>query len=283
MVKSAESKTGPSAPPSRVPSPSTYPRVIYERNQLVEVTCQLRYPPILMISAKPPAGFQEMIRAEFPGFRDLPNGNMGVPKGVPPEVAALMQANVPSSGRVYEFFSSDPEWKVTLANNALALTTTRYPKWEAFRQKLSGPLAALISEYKPTYFSRVGLRYVDAIRKSRVELQDVAWSELVAPHLACTLGTEMANAVLQTTAESIIRLDDGNGMVRIVAGLAEFDDAGTKEPCFLLDSDFFTDKRTATKDIDDTLNYFNLQARNFFRWSIRERLHNAMGPHSLEG
>ena len=47
---------------------SNEPRVIYRRNQLGEVICQLRFPEILAIAAKPPVDFQE---SDFPSNLSL--------------------------------------------------------------------------------------------------------------------------------------------------------------------------------------------------------------------
>ena len=41
---------------------------IYEKHQLVETICQLRFPTILSIDAKEPADFQDRIRADFPRY-----------------------------------------------------------------------------------------------------------------------------------------------------------------------------------------------------------------------
>ena len=41
---------------------------LYEKNQLIETICQLRFPTILSIDAKEPADFQDTIRADFPRY-----------------------------------------------------------------------------------------------------------------------------------------------------------------------------------------------------------------------
>ena len=46
------------------------PRVTYRNNPLVQVICQLRFPPILKIDAEVPADFQESIRKDFPKFSE---------------------------------------------------------------------------------------------------------------------------------------------------------------------------------------------------------------------
>ena len=43
------------------------------------------------------------------------------------------------------------------------------------------PLAEFIRIYKPAYFERVGLRYVNIISREKLSLRDSAWKELIAP------------------------------------------------------------------------------------------------------
>ena len=43
-------------------------RCIYQKNQLMEVVCQLRFPTILSIGTKEPAEFQDEIRDVFPRY-----------------------------------------------------------------------------------------------------------------------------------------------------------------------------------------------------------------------
>ncbi|MCH7755956.1 TIGR04255 family protein, partial [candidate division KSB1 bacterium] len=45
-------------------------RVIYKKNPLDRVICQLRFSPILKIDAEIPAEFQDMIRADFPNYSE---------------------------------------------------------------------------------------------------------------------------------------------------------------------------------------------------------------------
>ena len=45
-----------------------YQRYQYARSPLVEVICQLRFPPILSINTEEPAQFQEAVRRDFPRY-----------------------------------------------------------------------------------------------------------------------------------------------------------------------------------------------------------------------
>ena len=47
---------------------SDSPRVHYNKPQLAEVICQLRFPAILSIGAREPVDFQDAIRSMFPRY-----------------------------------------------------------------------------------------------------------------------------------------------------------------------------------------------------------------------
>jgi uncharacterized protein (TIGR04255 family) len=64
------------------------PRVIYEKNPLDEVLCQLRFPTVLKIDAEPPAAFQELIRADYPFYERKPTFKL--PPGLPAGVAQMV-------------------------------------------------------------------------------------------------------------------------------------------------------------------------------------------------
>ena len=134
---------------------SNQPRKIYRRNQLIEVICQLRFPEILKIEAHEPADFQDAIRQAYPQYgkklEPLPPKNVG---------GKMVEQGTVNN---YQFISADGAWKVSLTKGFIALSTTRYTRWEDFAKRLDVVLAAFIETYQPSYFSRVGLRYMNAL------------------------------------------------------------------------------------------------------------------------
>lgn len=252
------------------------PRVIYKRNPLSEVICQVRFPPILRIEAEPPAGFQDRVRTGYPMFREvqpeLPTAN------VPAEIANIVRSMLPTRARTtaYEFASEDGAWSITLSRDALALKTTAYERWESFRTHLEGPLASLSELYKPAFFSRVGLRYVDVIQRSKLGLKDRPWSDLLKPHIAGEFAaTELAGQVEHAARELRVKLA-GEGSVMIRHGIAV--EESSDEQCFVIDSDFFTERRMEPQNALGLLNDFNRKSGRLFRWCIQDALHRAMEP-----
>jgi uncharacterized protein (TIGR04255 family) len=250
----------------------------------MEVICQLRFPPILRIEAEPPASFQERIRLEYPLLQDkTPETGIELPPDIPPVVAEMLRTAMSKRKlRIgYDFISADEKWKVALTTDFIALTTARYGRWEEFRPHIDPPLKALIEVYAPAFFTRIGLRYRDLIRRSQLGLSNSAWSSLLRPHISGVLASpELAGAEVETFNQVLIKFPHNRGQVQIRHGLVQAVD--NNEECYLIDSDFYTDKRTGINDVDDILSYFNRQSGRLFRWCIEERLHQAMEPDTVE-
>ena len=154
-----------------------YERYQYARAPLVEVICQLRFPTILSIGAKEPAEFQEAIRKDFPQYaarqEQLP------PKVVKKGNATALEPQKPITN--YNFISEDGRWKLNLTQGFIALSTLGYHCWEDFAQRLDKPLASFIQLYQPAFFERIGLRYVNAVSRKALGLEDVPWVSLIQP------------------------------------------------------------------------------------------------------
>src|SRR5437879_5705973 len=131
-------------------------RVIYRRNPLKQVICQLRFPPILRIESELPAGFQERIRGSFPVLRE---SNPPIPgmAGLPDEIMKMIAPAIQPVGAhmTREFLTADDKWKVGLTRDFLALTCTEYLRWEDFKAHLRLPFDALVQEYAPAFCVRV--------------------------------------------------------------------------------------------------------------------------------
>lgn len=245
-------------------------RVIYQRNPLIEVVCQLRFPTILRIETEVPAAFQERIREHFPEYR---TSRPSLPAGInlPREISDAMFG----AGVAHEFETADGTAKLSLTRDFIALAVTDYSEWRVFRELLMAPQVALSEIYSPAYFSRVGLRYRDQIDRSALGLEQVPWSELLRPEVAGELAhPDIATKVKRIVREVLLAIPDGSGSIRIVHGL----EGESEDAKYVIDADFFTDQRTPTGSTDDVLKGFNKRAGNLFRWCIKPKLHDAMEP-----
>ena len=257
-------------------------RVSYSHNPLHQVICQLRFPTILKVEATLPAEFQESIRREFPIFQErqrhpVAQLSAGLESALPPELKGLAPL-----GEGYDFISDDQEWQVTLTRDFLSLRTSNYDRWEEFTSQLEGPLDSFKQIYGPAFFTRIGLQYQNLIQRSEINQTDISWSDLIQPHLAGILSdSDIGPQVENCTQIATIRLKENLGQVRIHHGLVMIEE--TKEPAYLIDSDFFTHQHTEVGDETAVLDQYHQRAGHLFRWCISPLLHNEMGPRLISG
>lgn len=249
----------------------------YRSNQIAEVICQLRFPEILSISASAPAAFQDAIRDEFPQFvrrQDLPAPKIS---GVPGHMTLENQPGVIN----YQFSSADGVWRVNLTGRFISLTCNRYTCWEEFAKKLDKPLAAFIQIYKPAYFERIGLRYLNFISRYELGLEGVPFSQLISP---CYLGPLMEEDVQEANstrcnvdAELNIR---GGCRLKVHAGpgLVKKNGKADQEVKFIFDQDLFMPGQVPVNLSAGALQTLHAQAWSIFRGAITDRLHDAMDP-----
>lgn len=255
-------------------------RCIYQENQLAEVICQLRFPEILTISTTLPDQFQEAIRSEFPRFSQRQEAAAPKLVGTP---GNLSVQNQPATVN-YQFMSANGVWRVNLTSKFISLACTRYTRWEEFAKMLDKPLAAFIQIYKPAYFERVGLRYINFLSRYALGLQGIPFSQLIAP---CYLGILSEEDVNEASAvRSCVDADvsiRGGCRVKIHAGpgLARKNGQADKEVKFIFDQDLYMPGQVPVNLSAGALQTLHSQAFSIFRGAITEKLHDAMEPEEV--
>ena len=256
---------------------SNEPRCHYRRNPLGEVICQLRFPEILAISANPPVDFQEGIRDAYPQF--LRKEENPAPK-ITGSPGHLTLENAPATVN-YQFASRDGVWRVNLTSRFISLSCSRYNSWEDFAQKLDKPLAAFIRIYKPAYFERIGLRYLNFFSRSALELEDVPFSQLFSPCYLGPLGEEdvLPSTVTRCGVDTELAIRGGcRAKIHAGPGLIRQGANADKEVKFIFDQDLFMAGQINPSLTTGALNTLHVQADIIFRGAITARLHEAMEP-----
>lgn len=117
---------------------------------------------------------------------------------------------------------------------------------------------------------------MDVIQRSKLALGQRSWSELLKPHIAGEFtALEIADQIQHAARELRVQLN-GEDSVMIRHGIAI--EEATKEKCFIIDSDFFTERRLEPNYALRLLDNFNRESGCLFRWCIQDALHDAMGP-----
>ena len=257
---------------------SNEPRCIYGKNQLGEVICQLRFPEILTIETNIPAQFQEAIRHQFPRYSVRQEAPAPKLTGMP---GNLTLENQPKSNN-YQFVSADGRWRVNLTSKFISLACSRYIDWEEFASMLDKPLAAFIQIYRPAFFERVGLRYLNFISRQALDLPGTPFRDLIQPQYLGLLADEQvleANASrCSMDAEMAIR---GGCRAKIHAGpgLVKRTGQQDQEVKFVLDLDLFMAGNVPVNHSAGALQTLHSQAYSIFRGAITDTLHDAMAPH----
>lgn len=265
----------------------TTDREIYNRNPLAEVTAQLQFPPILRIEAEVPSQFQEAIRDRYPLYKKI-NSAAQLPAEIPAPVRNLIQGMGGAAGPTLHIFeSTDQKLAVCLSHQTLALKTTAYVQWEAFRDLLEFVRDRFQTVYQPPSYTRIGLRYVDIIRRSILGLENVRWSELINPGVGAALtADEFAEGIDSASSQTHCQLDGEDNFLLLRTGIAHAgprQPGGSPEKCFVIDSDFHSHKVTELGHVTNRLDTFNRFSGNLFRWAIRPPLRGALQPQLLAG
>ena len=260
---------------------SAHPRAQYRKAPAHEVICQLRFPTILSINTVEPADFQEAIRAEIPKYarrQDTTPPKITLVNGSAPKVE--QQPPVIN----YHFLSADNQWKLNLTKDFIALSTLHYTGWEEFARHLDKPLAAFIKLYKPAYFQRVGLRYVNIFSRSSLGIEDAKWAELISPAYVGPLcqPDAMEENFLNCASDLLLQLDS-SCRAKIHAGPGRLKNTAQGAPQdpevkFIFDMDL-----SMGGDVPCTLSAAGLEtlhghATRIFEGAVTDRLRTAMGP-----
>lgn len=255
-------------------------RCIYKANQLGEVICQLRFPEILAIAAQPPVDFQEAIRASYPQYSSRMEAPAPKITGIPGHLSVENQPKTIN----HQFMSADGVWRINLTSKFIALACTRYTQWEEFAARLDAPLAAFIQIYKPAYFERVGLRYINFISRKALDLDATPFSELLAP---CYLGL-LAEEDVQESATTRCSVDTemqirGGCRVKIHAGPGMIKRNGQNDPeiKFIFDQDLYMPGNLPVNLSAGALQTLHSQAFSIFRGAITQKLHEALDPEAI--
>lgn len=256
---------------------STEARCIYRNNQLAEVICQLRFPEILTIETEIPAKFQEAIRNEFPRYSVRKEAPAPKLTGTPGNFRMENQAQKNN----YQFVSADGAWRVNLTSTFISLACCRYTGWEDFAAKLDKPLAAFIQLYRPAFFERIGLRYLNFISRKALHLDGIPFRELLQNQYLGLLADGEINEVATTRnavdAELAVR---GGCRAKIHAGpgMVTKNGQSDKEIKFVFDLDLYMPGNVAVNLSAGALQTLHGQAFPIFRGAITDILHDALEP-----
>jgi len=256
------------------------PRTIFSDAPLIQVQCQLRFPPILKIESAPPADFQELVRGRFPLLErgSAPPNLLGMlPPGQQLPIDLIQFLGSATGNATYLFHTADRTSTLTLTPSTIGLSTSSYKRWESFIGDFRPPFEALVKTYNPSFYTRVGLRYSNVIDRHALGLDSQPWSKLLRPALLGEIAEDGFEANLEQVSRMIrVRVPDLNSSMILRHGLgAQFN---RQDLAYVIDIDLFSEETMETANVDSILNKFHDVAGHAFRWCIEKPVHDALGP-----
>ena len=247
-------------------------RIKYNKSPLIEVVLQLRFPTILSIGAGEPVNFQDKIRENFPFYQEgiqQQNELVVSSDGIPTQLKR-------SQLKIYNFFSKDKLNKISFTPSYINISTKNYIQWECFFQNVSTIIKIFQEEYKPSFYTRVGLKYIDLIKRSKYGLENKKWGELIKPHILGIVIPELEDGVrAYSTKAEFKNLKDNSFTKEQIEFVRVNNDT---EVSLLIDCEYFTTELVKVDDLDNTMNLLHCNAKNFIDSVITKELSKAMEP-----
>ncbi len=247
---------------------------VYTNNPLLEVVLQLRFPTILMIGTKVPDEFQEAIREDYPSFHEGTTSQNTIMFNVNPANGILPPAIQSQQFKNYSFVSGDEKYKIDLTNSFISLSTHGYVSWDDFIQHLKKPVEEFIRIYKPAFFERIGLRYIDGLSKTKLRVEDKEWKDLVNGNWLGVLSDQEDKDVQLSNSQAEYFLDNKEILVRINAILGKDKERG--ENIFIIDSDVIKIKKSQINEYENAINKLHGYSWKIFDSMITDVTRNAM-------
>lgn len=252
-------------------------RVRYENSPLVEVVFQLRFPTILSINSTQPVDFQERIRERYPYFEDQLEEFGDVV--VNPQLKAASMRKTGES-KNYAFISADNMTKINLTPSFIAISSMAYTQWEDFQKHIQFIIPIFKEIYHPAFYTRVGLRYIDVITRSKLDLEERNWTDLIQPHVLGMVTEEHECGVKSYLSETEYETKDPDVLSKAHFEFVHVNDQ--PELSLLIDCDYYVMGITRLEDMMQKAEKLHASSSQFIQTAIKSELHLAMKPVEIE-
>jgi len=223
-------------------NPTPTPEVRLPRAPLARVIAQARFPSILAIRNPDKVSvFQEALRETYPNLSEDQVHSIELTAGQTPNVR---------QGLIWRLVDreKDPQWRVSLGVDFVALETSAYDSRDDFLDRLHAVVSAVEQTFKPATASRIGLRYIDRLTDEAVDRV----GELIRPEVLGIIrppddpAPALGESVIHLITEAQFLAQDGarvQGRCGHLPANATYDPNALEpvaKPSWVLDLDMFT-------------------------------------------
>jgi len=237
--------------------PPAVEAVRYPKNFIKTAVCELRFPALLDLEAKPPRAFQSKIRKLYP-FYDT-------------QIIEQMGSDQVATEHRYLFRSKDKHWTVSVKSFAISLETNKYVDFEEFFERLTKVISSASDMIDADFFTRVGLRYINTIPMDTWDVTGWVRPELLSLFSSLPLGVPQ-------TFGSIVSGELKNAKYTMRHGIKKEEDPkkNTEGPQYNLDFDYFSENVEAS-DVNSLIQEFHETNFALFSWCLGENAKKLLG------
>lgn len=241
--------------------------VTFNTNFIKTVVCELRFPTILEIDQHRLASLHEPLRKTYPIYDRQQTLTL-------PSADEELQRQV-----AHLFYSKDKAWALVVKNAAIGLETGQYTTFHDFEARLKQVLKAAVPFVDSDFFTRVGLRYVNAISLGKNDLTHYINKDLVAPLAAGVYGrvVKFVQEVRGFTGAGLFTLRHGYG--EPAPGFRE--EAPAEAPAYTIDLDFYAEN-VPIESVIQLVTGFRKISFSLFMWCLgpgmRDELMSTVKP-----
>ena len=237
----------------RLGVPETSP-VNYPRNLIKQAVCELKFPTLLSLGdSKPPAKFAHALRKVFPEYQLMND--------------VSFSQNSADKAIAHSFRAKKGQWTVTIRQSTITLETNKYHSYELFREKLELVVSASAEVIDSDFYTRIGLRYINAVPYERETLANWVNVGLVQPLVDGIYG----DPVEYSGRISRVEADWG---FNISHGIGQENGRGPRE--YFLDIDFYQEDVELINSMS-VVDKLHADEFDMFSWAIGSAAKKYMG------
>lgn len=256
-------------------------KTLFARNFIQQAVCELRFPTLYELDvAKPPPAFSKALRKEYPNQESVKTVNLAV-------------GDDSASSFQHSFRSRGQKWTATLRTSAVVLETADYGSFDEFRSRVEFLVNAAKDVIDSDFFTRVGLRYINALPYERETI-----GEWVNPALVGALGqgllgdpieyagrvigvTEIGGYIIQHGILTPAARQRSLGSLGIGQGIQQRPSLENQTE-YSLDFDLYSEDVPAG-DVLSTVDRLHELEYSVFDWALGPLAKQHLGPSVLEG
>lgn len=230
----------------------------FERNFIRTAVCELRFPTLFEIDGnEPPSSLARALRKEYPIYELQDDLNVTVSRV--------------AKSRAHLFMSKKSRWKVSLRASAISLETSHYDSYPQFRSRLGLIMEAAKETIDSDFFTRVGLRYINAVPFNGEDIG--TW---INPSLVGVLSNRPTYGDIRECFQRV------NGATSFGSYLFQhgLERSESGKDHYVLDYDFFHEE-VSVREAMDVVDRLHEEEYSMFSYALGERAKGYLGPSTL--